>query len=165
MRRNLSDATYLYTPNEPSLLPGKVYAWQITATSNLSEIVKSEIWSFSTRKDVVMEALQGQEPSYTKLKKAGVMDGFGVYSGNIRFDYFNETNDTIWNIHVEDLTGARPISFSLQLDSVKLHRGKNLVNYATMNDKRFVDKHQYLLKVINSRNEVWQLRFEYRKPE
>lgn len=164
-RRNLAATNYLHTSNAPSLLPGKIYAWQVTATSNLSEIAKSETWSFSIKQDPAMESLQGLEPSFIKLKKAGAGDGFGVYSGNIRFDYFNETADIVWNIRVEDLTSARHISFSLEPDSIKLHRGQNLVSYDARTDKRFVDKHHYLLQVINSQNEVWQLRFEYRKPD
>jgi len=164
IKRNLTAANYLHTPNAPSLLSGKIYAWQVTATNNLSEIVKSEIWSFTTKQDPAMEILQAQEPSFIKLKKAGAQDGFGVYSGNIRFDYYNETGDKTWNVQVEDLTSASHISFSLQLDSVQLKRGQNLVNYNASRDKRFIDKHKYVLKVINSGNEIWQLRFEYHKP-
>jgi hypothetical protein len=165
IKRHLTTSNYLHAPSAPGLLSGKVYAWQVTATSNLSEIAKSEIWSFITKQDPAMEALQGQEPSFIKLKKAGAQDGFGVYSGNIRFDYYNETGDKIWNVQVEDLTAASHTSFSLQLDSMQLKRGQNLVNYNASRDKRFVDKHNYILKVINSGNEIWQLRFEYRKPD
>jgi hypothetical protein len=164
-RRHLAATNYLHTSNAPSLLPGKIYAWQVTATSNLSEIAKSETWVFTTHQETPGNPLTLANLTYIKLKKAGAQDGYAVFNGGLHFDYFNETADTIWNIRVEDLTGGRHISFLLPMDSVKLSRGQNLVNYPAADDKRFIHGHQYLLQVMNSNNEAWQIRFSYRKKD
>lgn len=161
--RQLPATHFLYSQNTPVLEAGKIYAWQVTAMNNLAEITKSETWSFSISQDAVPGRISRADPSYFKLKKAGAQDGYAVYRGSVRFDYLNETTDTTWNIEVEDISEARHTRFALTLDSVKLIRGQNLVNYDAASDNRFIDKHQYLLKVMNSRKEVWQVRFEYRK--
>jgi hypothetical protein len=162
---NLSAANYLYTPSAPQLLPGKQYAWRVIATNNLSEITKSETWSFTTNEETPGKPLPLNNPTYIKLKKAGAQDGYAVFNGNIRFDYFNETSDTSWNVQIEDLSNARHVSFALSLDNVKLAKGQNLVNYPAAEDKRFIHGHQYLLRVMNSNNEAWQIRFTYRKQD
>jgi hypothetical protein len=162
---NLSIASYPYTNSSPALETGKKYAWQVIAMNNLSVITKSEVWSFITKEEVLPALQTKHDPGYIKLKKEGTHDGYAVFWGDLRFDYLNETNDNTWNIWIEDLTNSRHTSFALPLDSMTLKRGQNLVNYDAAADKRFVDKHQYLLKVVNSRNEVWQIRFEYRKKE
>jgi hypothetical protein len=163
--RNVVSGNYQYMQSAPALLPGRTYAWQVTAMNNQSEIAKSESWSFTTKQETSPVIFSKPDPSYIKLKKGGAQDGYAVFTNNIRFDYLNETTDNIWKVRVEDLSEARHESFMLVLDSTKLSRGQNLVNYDAAADRRFVDKHQYLLQVINSRNEVWQLRFEYRKQD
>lgn len=162
--RNLSAANYLHTPNAPQLLPNKQYAWQVTATSNLSEIAKSEIWSLSTRQEMAAESAVTNQ-AFIKLKKGNSAGGFAVLKGNIRFDYFNETADSTWNIRVQDLSAKNLNVFTLSPDSTRLIRGQNLVDYAAGEDNRFIHGHQYLLQVVNSANEIWQLRFEYRKQD
>jgi hypothetical protein len=163
--RNLSVANYLHAPNAPQLVPEKQYAWQVIATSNLSEIAKSEIWLFSTRQESSASTLKEASPVFIKLTKGSSVGGFAVFKGNLRFDYFNETRDTTWNINVVDITGLQHNGFSLSLDSVRLNRGQNLVDYPAGEDRRFIHGHQYLLQVFNSASEVWQVRFEYRKQD
>ena len=165
IQRNLSAANYLHTPNGPQLVPDKQYAWQVTATNNLSEIAKSEIWLFSTRQESTNNEISGANPVFTKLKKGSDAGGYAMFKRNVRFDYFNETMDTAWNIRVEDISGSQRKIFMLTLDSVRLTRGQNLVDYPAADDKRFIHGHQYRLQVLNSANEIWQLRFEYRKQD
>lgn len=163
--RNLSAANYLHTSNAPQLQANKQYAWQIIATNNLSEIAKSEIWLFSTNQESSTSTLKEASPVFIKLSKGTTGGGYAVFKSNIRFDYFNETRDTVWNIHVEDITSRQNKGFELSFDSVKLNRGQNLVNYPAAGDSRFLHGHQYLLQVFNSAREVWQVRFEYRKQD
>lgn len=162
--RNLAASNLQYAQNFPALLPDKEYAWQVIAFNNLTEIGKSEVWYFNTRQDAVTQ-IPKSEPVYIKLEKEGAQNGYAVCWGNLRFDYMNETSDSVWRILVEDLGSSRHTSFTLSLDSIKLKRGQNLIQYNATEDSRFINKHQYSLKILNSRNEVWQLRFEYRKPD
>jgi len=161
----LTTTNYPYTNNAASLEPGKKYAWQIIAMNNLTMITKSEVWSFSIKKDAFRSLLPKPDPVFIKIKKEGAQEGSVIFWGNLRFDFLNESTDQHWNIMIEDLTTARHSSFALPMDSVVLKRGQNLVNYDATVDKRFINKHQYSLRVINEHNEVWLLRFEYRKPE
>jgi hypothetical protein len=161
--RNVAVSNYPYLQSAPSLQPDKTYAWQVTAKNNLSEITKSETWSFTTKQESKGIILPKPDPSYIKLKKAGGQDGYAIFWSRLRFDYLNETTDTTWHIQVEDLSAAQHVSFVIDPGTVKLGRGQNLFNYDASADSRFIDKHLYLLQVNNSKNEVWQLRFEYRK--
>jgi len=161
---NLTAASFACVQNASDLQVDKKYAWQIVAMNNHTIITKSDVWSFSTKKKEAL-VLPTADPVYIKLKKEEDASGSAIFWGNIRFDYLNETGDTEWNILIEDLTSSQHKSFIVIPDSLKLRRGQNLVNYEAIKDKRFIEKHQYLLKIVNSRNEVWQLRFEYRKPD
>jgi hypothetical protein len=163
--RNLATSNFQYMQNAPALQPEKEYAWQVTAMNKLTEIAKSESWSFTTKQPAATPVLPKPDPVYIKLLKAGDRNGYAVYWGDLRFDYLNETTDTVWNINVEDLSGAQHVSFDLPMDNIKLGRGQNLVSYKAAGDNRFIDKHLYVLKVSNSRNEVWQVSFEYRKQD
>lgn len=163
--RNIAATNFQYTQSYPALSTNTQYAWQIVAFNNLTEIGKSETWSFITKQDATTTLLSKPEPAYIKLEKEGEQNGYAVFWGNLRFDYMNETSDSAWHILVEDLNTPRHTSFTLSLDSIKLRRGQNMINYNATEDSRFINKHQYLLKVPNSRNEVWQIRFEYRKPD
>lgn len=163
--RNLAATNFQYTQSSPALSPNQQYAWQVIAFNNVTEIGKSETWSFTTKQDARDILLPNSEPAYIKLEKEGKQNGYAVFWGNLRFDYRNETSDSVLHILVEDLTSPRHTSFTLPLDTVKLKKGQNLVTYNALEDSRFINKHQYLLRLPNSRNESWQLRFEYRKPD
>jgi hypothetical protein len=160
----ITATNYPYTNNTP-IESGKQYAWQIVALNNLTVISKSEVWTFYTKETTTENSLRKAGGSYIKLKKEGSADGSAVFWKNIRFDYFNETTDTTWRVTVADLTGSNHPVFDLSLENISLKRGQNLVSYDAGRDKKFIDKHQYLLRVTNLRGEVWQVRFEYRKSE
>lgn len=163
--RNLATNNFQYSQGLPALSPNTHYAWQVIAFNNLTETGKSETWSFHTKQDAAIVALSRQEPAYIKLEKEGMQNGYAVFWGNLRFDYLNETSDSVWHILVEDLSTSKHTSFALSFDTLKLKRGPNLLHYNATEDSRFINKHLYLLKVPNSRNEIWQIRFEYRKPD
>lgn len=163
---NLYAANFPYTgSNAATLETGKEYAWQVTAMANFSPITKSEVWSFRMKENKAAGILPKPDPVFIKLKKESAHDGYAVCWGDLRFDYLNESGDKSWSVLIEDQTVAQHISFTIPMDSIPLKNGQNLVRYNTGSDKRFISGHQYLLKVTNSRHEVWQLKFEYRKPE
>lgn len=156
---------YPYNNQSSSLEAGKKYAWQIIAMNNQTPITKSEVWSFTTKGSPAEILAPKTESNYFKLRKKGMSDGYAVFWGKIRFEYYNETGDKVWDMRIDDLTSATHISFTLPMDSMILKRGQNLVDYDAAGDKRFIDKHRYLLTISNSQNEIWELRFEYRKAD
>lgn len=161
---NIDATNYPYTGSLSQLQPGKQYAWQVIAMNNLTPVTKSEVWTFSIKPGAVAGVLPKADPVFFKLKKEGATDGYAVFWGRLRFDYLNETADNTWNISFEDISDSKHTAFTIPMDSTLLKRGQNLVNYDAASDRRFIDGHQYVVRVINSRNEVWLLRFEYRKP-
>ncbi len=159
------DVTYnflMYPASAPGLQTGIKYAWQVIAKNNESSVSKSEAWSFtlqSSKKDsLVFRALP-----YTRLQKTEGA-GYSISPGIVKFAYINETADTTWNVQVMDISGGHTAVTALDMDSIKLKRGLNLVQVSLAGNSFFNDKHIYLLTVRNSRNEAWKMKFEYVKP-
>lgn len=161
--KNVLASNLPYQQGAPALEPGKKYAWQVKAISNVSEINRSDTWSFTVAEKTTGPGRLRPDPVYIKLKKAGSQEGNAIFWGDIRVDYLNTTADTAWHISIEDLSIPQSSSFTIPTQSIKLTRGQNLLAYPATDDRRFIDKHQYLLKVTDSKNEIWQIRFEYRK--
>lgn len=161
---NLFSTSLLYPQSAPGLALNKQYAWRITAKNNDVPVSYSEVWQFSLKQFQKAEKKAANESPYIKLRKEGE-PGYAIFSGELKFDYLNETADSIWKIKVFDLSKPKREFISLSLDSVSLVPGRNLVKYKAEDHPYFIDKHFYLLEVFNSRKETWHLRFEYRKPK
>lgn len=163
--RNLTVTNLFYGPSLPVIEKKKQYAWQITAVNNVTEITKSEAWSFNMGENPE-NGLRKSDPVYAKLKKESEGGSFSMFYGNIRFEYFNETSDTTWNVILTDISTNKSRKIHLSaLDSLKMQRGENLINIPGKTIQGLQDKHIYLLHVSNSRKEIWQLKFEYRREE
>lgn len=155
----------IYPASAPSLEYDKQYAWQIIAKNNEMIVGSSEVWEFSIKQfEKGMGLSMGQLP-YVQLKKE-VQSNFTLFIGEIKFDYLNETNDKNWNIKVTDLTEENHPQLTLDMDSIPIKGGENLVLYPSRKALLlFKDHHFYELGVMNSRNEWLTIKFEYRKPE
>lgn len=163
--RNLTAPHLFYGPGLPVMENKKQYAWQITAVNNVTEITKSEAWGFSIG-EKPQDGMGKSDPVYVKLKKESEGGSFSVLYGNLRFEYFNESSDTTWNVLLTDISTNKPRKIHLAaLDTLKMQRGENLINIPGKTVPGLQDKHIYLLHVTNSRKEIWQLKFEYRKEE
>jgi hypothetical protein len=161
---NLTTNNLFYGPNAPALKRKKQYAWQITAMTGLKEVVKSEIWDFSIGEKPGSGLLKS-DPVYAKLKKGPYDAGYAVFYGDLRFEYFNETSDTTWNVKLTNISGGMESIKLPMLDTLKMQQGENLVYLPAIIMGKLQDKQIYLLELFNSRQEVWQLKFEYRKEE
>ena len=154
----------LYPNSAPILELNKQYAWRITATSNESAVTKSETWVFSRKEFFKVENIKSSELPFAKLKKDD-RGGYAIFVNELKFDYLNENADSIWNIKVYDLSKPDKKQISLMTDGIILKPGLNLIKYDVTNNPEFLDRHLYLLEIINTRKESWKLRFEYRKPQ
>jgi hypothetical protein len=161
---NLPTNTLLYPLSAPALQFEKQYAWQVTAKSNASVVASSDVWQFSLKQYGTLNPSGQAELPFVKLKKAPE-SGYAIFVDDLKFDYFNETGDSIWVAKVIDLTVSSPKEQDLPLENTSLIRGENLVKYNAAENSFFIHKHLYQLEISNSRNEVWRLRFEYRKSE
>ncbi|MET0637783.1 MAG: hypothetical protein ABWZ25_17265 [Chitinophagaceae bacterium] len=160
---SLATPFYPYPASAPSLEYGKNYAWRVTVKNGISPVSLSEVWAFTPKQFNERDSTISMVAPFAKLRKDDLM-AYGIALGNLRFDYFNETADTVWNLKVLDITQAKNSVINLPMDSIPLKRGQNLITIS-LEPLGFVDKHIYLLEIANSRNEVWRLRFEYRKNE
>ncbi|MCU7549882.1 hypothetical protein OCK74_12190 [Chitinophagaceae bacterium LB-8] len=163
IRQSIPATNLLYPSSAPALQADKQYAWRVTAKNNSVQVAQSETWQFNMKQSRMVDNLQRNLP-YAKLEK-NVEGGFALFFGEIRFDYFNDSEDSVWHISCLDLTSTRQRPFSFDIDSIPLIKGQNLVKFNVRDHYEFIDKHLYLLEIKNSRNEIWHLRFEYRKPE
>lgn len=160
---DISATTLLYPISAPELEFGNSYAWRITAKANGNPVGSSETWQFDLKHYTTGPPLGPVSLPYAKLKKAPE-SGYAMFSGELKFDYMNEASDTVWQTRVYDLSTQNRGSMVLTMDTIPLVPGQNLVHYPTQDVSFFEDKHIYLLEIYNSRNEIWRLRFEYRRP-
>lgn len=163
-QQGIAGTTLLYPVNAPMLELNKQYAWRIIAKSNEALVGQSETWMFSIGEFSSGDSLGSIELPFAKLKKDD-RGGYAIFVNELKFDYLNENADPIWNLVVYDLSTTEKKQVSLTMDSIVLKPGQNLVKYDVSNNSDFIDKHLYLLEIINSRKESWRLRFEFRKPQ
>lgn len=160
---NVSSTTLLYPLSAAALQYDKPYAWRIVAKNNGSVVGTSEAWQFSLKHFGSLQNIAVTEQPYVELKK-NPETAYAIFINEIKFSYPNEASDSLWNIRVFDLSSNRSEVTDL-LDTVPLKKGQNLINYDATQNEFFSDKHFYHLEITSSRNEVWRMRFEYRKPE
>ncbi len=160
---NLTTTSVLYPLNAPGLQLGKNYAWRVLAKNSNNPVSSSETWQFSIKEFGTLNMQSADQP-FIKLSKE-LEGSYGIFIDNLKFEYLNETKDSVWNIRVINLLSNPRKEQSLSLDSIPLLKGQNLVNYNATNDDFFIHKGLYQVELINSRHESWRLRFEYRKTE
>lgn len=157
-------ANLLYPSAAPALDLNKLYAWRVIAKSNEAAIGQSETWVFSVKEFNRIDNPLLTEMSFAKLERENA-GGYAIFTNELKFDYLNENADSVWNISVYDLSVTDKKRVELDMDSIALRPGQNLVTCKVNGNSDFIDKHLYLLEIINSRKESWRLRFEYRKPQ
>ena len=81
----------------------------------------------------------------------------------MKYAYRNEINDKVIGIKVHDITAAdrETVAIDMEADSVKF--GDNFKELDFTEKKVLRDKHMYLLSLLNSRGEIWYVKFQYRK--
>ncbi|HTN06458.1 hypothetical protein [Agriterribacter sp.] len=154
----------LYPVSAPALQYDKQYAWRITAKSNGTVVSRTDVWSFTLKREVDIPRIRTNNLPYSKLVKSD-QPAYSLQVDFLKFEYFNEAGDSTWNIAMYDLDDKNLDTIAFQWDSIPLRPGQNLVNIDLGNNPAFTDKHFYLLELINGRNEKWRLRFEFRRAE
>ena len=160
----ISTTTLMYPQGAPALELDKLYAWRVIAKTGETRIGQSETWVFTIKEFEKADSLVMHQLPYGELRRED-LPSYAVFTNGLKFDYLNEYGDTTWNLAVYDLLSPDRRKIHLNMDSTPLKPGQNLVSYDLRRAAGFVDKHLYLLEVINSRKESWRLRFEYRKSD
>lgn len=165
-RQNVRLNNLQYPLSFPELDTGKLYAWRITAKNNTSPIATSETWSFRIKKYGRDTGALSQQPRgyFSKLRRD---EGsfHSVCTGILRFEYMNDDNTRSVQISITDISGQVRRQLNIDSASRSIHFGQNFIEVSLAGVQGIVNRHIYLLKLVNARNESWYLKFEYRKPE
>lgn len=154
----------LYPSSLPELDTSKLYAWQVAAKSSNNAIAKSEVWTFKVRKYALDSSRLFTQGYYVPLKR----QNDAVYTnmtGVVRYEYLNEINDSVAVIRFYDVSSTSRNMIIPDSPFVKLRFGQNYIETDIGDLAGMIDKHIYLLELVNSKEEKWYLKFEFRKPD
>ncbi|HYE55868.1 MAG TPA: hypothetical protein VD996_13540 [Chitinophagaceae bacterium] len=160
----ISTTAHPYPASSPELDTARLYAWQITVRNNVNvSMAKSEIWTFRVQKQAHDTAVVTNGQAYSRLSRSNA-GSVTIAKGQLSFVYYNELNEASVKIRIYDISSSYK---AVHLDSpvCAMRFGQNLVQYNLPGNGNFIDKHVYLLELVNGRNETWYLKFQYRQPE
>ncbi len=159
---NFASTTLQYSPSLPLLETGKLYAWQVTAKSNNFPIAKSEIWAFRIQNDKA--TVQKNELEFYIRVKQQLDASYALCKGVLKLAYLNESADKEVAMKIYDVTNSQKKEVTLDSNYLSVAYGENFKQLDFSNVGDFVDKHVYVLELVNSKNESWFLKFEFRQP-
>ena len=160
--QNLFIANLQYPLSLPELSVKKTYAWQVTAKSGNSPIGKSEVWAFTLKQENTVVTTKEDASSYSKMKMEPEAS-YTISKGVLKYAYVNELNDKEVTVRIFDITKPGQKEMLLDASTVSLQFGENFKEMDFTEQGGLVDKHLYLLELVNSQNEHWYLRFEYKR--
>jgi hypothetical protein len=153
-----------YPLSMPELEPGAIYAWRVTAKNNGMTVANSEIWSFSTGHNQA-DTLRGKPKGYYTALKREQDASYIICNGILHYTYLHELSSHSVTLKITDI--SKPDRKQLQLDSAtcSVKYGLNYLDLDVSDVSDIIDRHMYLMELVNDRQERWYLKFEYRKPE
>lgn len=163
VQSGITGTTLPYPVGAGALQPDVKYAWRVSVLNNQQVVARTDTWWFRlpvATNDSVHKSLF----PFLKLRTGSDM-ALGVAINELRFEYLNETTDTLWDAQLTDLTRNRALVQSFNMDSIPLRHGQNLVSLNLAQVDFLEHKHIYVLEVRNSRNQRYHLRFEYHRKE
>jgi hypothetical protein len=99
------------------------------------------------------------ENTHIQLRKE--LDGaVAAVTGNVHFTYTNEVND---NTVKYELVGLEAGNTVISSGDLNVKPGDNMMAFEIKRKFNLQDGKSYLLRVKNSRNEYWQMKFVYTK--
>lgn len=144
-----------YTASFTNLEAGKTYAWQVAAMDGNRFGGKSEVWTFTVMPDSVKKIINSA--AYTKLELQGANSSI-VHQGILKMEYINRFADSVVQLSIHK-QGDRRKPYTVQL---KVSSGQNLLEYNLNGRMRLDESGTYQVQLINSRKEVWGMRFNAR---
>jgi hypothetical protein len=142
-----------YPVSAVALDTAKRYAWTITANNGNQFAAQTDVWTFKIKGVQPVNNIS-TEDAYIQLRKE--LDGTVIScSGTLKFEYNNVAGDKAASYELIALDAQNGIAHS---DIVELKPGDNLINLPV---KRLNKGQYYLLRLLNSRQEYWQMKFVY----
>jgi len=157
----LPNTSLTYPASAPALEKKQLYAWQITAQSSGADI-KSDAWSFTVADKDAPKA-SGDGIAYTKLAKKNEQVSYSVVSRTLRFSWYNESLDSLFQINVQDVTSGNHTPVSMNEKAIPAFApGFNLVDVDLPHAGKFIANHMYQLSLTDKQGEEWTMLFEYK---
>lgn len=160
---NISTAAYQYPLSAPPLDSSKLYAWQVIAKNNISAVGKSEVWTFRRKQFDTDTSVYKKTGFYVKLKKESE-SYYAICDGQFHFEYLNEINDPQVSVNLYDITNANATAVFPEGLPYMVKFGQNFLSFQAGGVNGIIDRHLYLLELVNSKKEKWLVKFEYRQP-
>lgn len=150
----LKDMYVNYPSSAPALDTAKQYAWQIIARNGSLFTAQTEIWTFRVKG--LPKPVAESSVAYVKLKRE--LDGTVVNCRMVQAGYTNDAGDKTVKYEVLSLEESNRV---VQSGELALGRGVNQLNVPLDRRKGYAVGKSYLFRLLNARNEYWQIKFIY----
>ncbi|MFY0254657.1 hypothetical protein ACDQ55_11960 [Chitinophaga sp. 30R24] len=129
------------------------YAWTVIARNGNLFAAQTETWTFRVKG--ITNTAASLEGAYVQLRKE--LDGAVVRCGEeIKVGYNNETGDTTARYELLLQDNTNKIVFT---GTLALKRGNNYLDIPMGKKKGLRSDKVYLFRLLNGRNEYWQMKF------
>jgi len=162
LQSNISFTSLQYPLSMPELDATKLYAWRVTAKNNGLPVANSEIWCFRLQQssnDTVRAPRTGYYAALRRVQDASYV----ISNGMLRFQYQHEINSNTVQVKISDISNTKQKEVQLDSNFCQVKYGSNYMVFDLTGNAGMIDRHMYLLEIINATNERWYLKFEYRK--
>ncbi len=149
---NLTQNFLQYPSGISSLDSGKTYAWQIVAKDQSRYSVKSEVWSFTCKKDS-FSAIVNNAP-YTKITDKPSSLSY-AYEGILKLEYNHESYDSSIYITIANIKNLDAVLATFNL---KVRYGQNFLVY-DLNKKIHLHENECYEVRISGSNQDHVMRF------
>lgn len=157
----LTNTALTYPASSPALEKQQLYAWQIIAQTSTANI-KSDVWTFSIIDSEQVKLQPGAGTAYTKLAKKNERVSYSIVSKTLRFSWYNEGLDSLFQIRILDVTGGNHIPLKIKEEAIyKFSPGINLINMNLQEVGKFIQNHLYEFTLTDKQGQEWKMFFEY----
>ncbi|HWK02509.1 MAG TPA: hypothetical protein VNS58_02690 [Puia sp.] len=156
IQTGIKDMALPYPSSYLALQQGSSYAWQVIAQNDNTYMAVTEIWSFRVKNDSFSVVLD--KAAYPHLQRGAASSHF-IVQQKMKFSYDNEANDSLLTARVYAYT-SQGNSMVFTRDLV-LKRGMNFIDLDLTGARGLQKERVYVLEIMNSRKENWDLRFKY----
>lgn len=164
-QNNLPENSMAFPASLADLDTSKLYAWQVSANSSNNPVAKSEVFTFKVEQyDLDTVQLKVPADYYVPLKKENDATCY-LFGNEVKFQYHNESNDSTCYLSIYDISGSVPKTVVQGSTELHLKFGQNFIAFSVKDYPNILNKHIYLIELVNSKQEKWHLKFDYRKPQ
>lgn len=164
-RQNIRYTSLQYPLSMPELDTSKLYAWRVTAKNNISPIANSETWTFRVKQYQADSIISNNPEGFFARLHREEDAAFIICNGVLRFEYMHENTSSSASITIFDISNANRRTIPLDSSDHRVVYGQNFVQIDLRETNFMMNNHMYLLQLRNSKNEIWYLKFEFRRQD